>query len=73
MAGVEPLMTSSGGSWPVLQQMPRRNYAPNELREAVLQMCFQDDGDHRTSACRQLVTIFRDHGPRACAAQLTLA
>jgi hypothetical protein len=59
---VEPLIASNGGPWPVVWQMPRRNYAPNKLREAVLQMCFQDDGGHRTNACRQLVTMFRDHG-----------
>lgn len=40
-------------SQPLLQQMPRKKYAPNEDGEAVLQMCSRDDEDHRTNACCQ--------------------
>lgn len=38
--------------------MPRKSYALNELREAVLQMCSRDGGDHRANACCQPVIIF---------------
>lgn len=53
--------------------MPRRNYALNGLRKAVLQMCFWDKGDHRPNKRRQPVKHYPDYSAtEAWASELRL-